>query len=147
MPFVRYDIGDYATWNNPSRHACSCGADTPTLSSIDGRTDDFIFLPDLRRVSPLVVLTAVLNACANRTPNGASVGQVRQFQVIQEKAGTAVVRVVPLQAIPHDLDERVSAEFRKLHPDFGVHTALVEEIPRDASGKLKRIVCRVEQAA
>jgi phenylacetate-CoA ligase len=147
MPFVRYDIGDHATWSNPSRHACSCGANTPTLSSIDGRTDDFIYLPDLRRVSPLVVLTTVLNACADPTPNGARVGQVRQFQVIQETAGTAVVRVVPLQAIPHDLDERVSAEFRKLHPDFRVHTALVQEIPRDASGKLKRIASRVARSA
>jgi len=143
MPFLRYDIGDFATWDEPNPHACSCGASTPTLSSIDGRTDDFIILPDSRRVSPLVVLTAVLNGTARVTPDGAHVAQVRQFQVVQEEIGAAHVRVVPHHTLPAGLDENIAAEFRKLHPDFIVRISIVEEVPLEHSGKLKRIICRL----
>jgi len=142
MPFIRYDIGDHATWDNALPHHCSCGAATPTLASIDGRTDDFIILPDSRRVSPLVVLTAVLNGCARTTPEGAHVAQVYQFQLIQERVGEADVRVVPYGSLPPGLDERIREELRKLHPEFQVHVSTVESIQAEPSGKLKRIICR-----
>lgn len=143
MPFIRYDIGDHATWDNPAPHPCSCGAATPTLASIDGRTDDFIILPDSRRVSPLVVLTAVLYGLSRVTPEGAHVAQVRQFQVVQERIGEADVRVVPQDTLPSGLDERIHMKSQEMHPEFHTRISVVEAIPLEPSGKLKRIICRV----
>ncbi|MDD5645578.1 MAG: hypothetical protein PHW86_00165 [Candidatus Bipolaricaulis sp.] len=142
MPFIRYDLGDHATWDRAEPHRCSCGANTPTLAAIDGRSDDFIFLPDSRRVSPLVVLTTVLNGCARKTPQGVPLAQVRQFQVVQEVAGEVEVRVVPHGSLPLDLDHRIQTEFRRLHPAFRVRVSAVTELPLERSGKLKRVVRR-----
>jgi phenylacetate-coenzyme A ligase PaaK-like adenylate-forming protein len=143
MPLIRYDIGDHATWENPAPHRCSCGAFTPTLSSIDGRTDDYIFLPDGRRVSPVVVLTTAMFGISHVSPSGVLVGQVLQYQVVQEKIGEAVVRVVPLGTVPEGLEASVAAEFRSLHPAFLARVTVVDEIPLEPSGKLKRILCQV----
>jgi phenylacetate-CoA ligase len=142
MPFLRYDIGDHATWDDSRPHRCSCGAATPTLASIDGRTDDFILTPDGRRISPLIVLTTVLNACARVTPEGAHVGQVQQFQVVQESQGEAEVRIVPRGSLPPRLDYRMREEFGKLHQGFRIQISIVDSIPSGPSGKLKRIVSR-----
>ncbi|MFC2099318.1 phenylacetate--CoA ligase family protein [Candidatus Bipolaricaulota bacterium] len=143
MPFIRYDIGDHATWDDPDPHPCTCGANTPTLASIDGRTDDFLFLPDSRRVSPLVVLTAVLYGFSHTTPEGTHVPQVRQFQVVQDKMGEAEIRVVLRRSMPPDAVERIQAKFEELHPKFRTRVSVVEAIPLEQSGKLKRIICHV----
>ena len=143
MPFIRYDIGDHATWDNQNPHPCSCGAVTPTLSSVEGRTDDYILLPDSRRVSPRVVQQTVRRGTTSETPSGTRVTHVLQFQVVQEEIGTADVRIVPRGALPERLEESVVAEFRKLHPSFLVSISIVEEVPLEPSGKLKRIIRRV----
>jgi phenylacetate-CoA ligase len=145
MPFLRYDIGDHATWDRSTPHLCTCGAATPTLASIDGRTDDFILTPDGRRISPLIVLTTVLNACARVTPEGAHVGQVRQFQVVQESQGEVEVRIVPCGPLPPRLDDRMREEFGRLHQGFRIRISILDSIPSGPSGKLKRIVSRTER--
>lgn len=146
MPFIRYDLGDYATWDNPNPHPCSCGAVTPTLASIDGRSDDFIILPDSRRLSPLVVLTTVaqqLYGQAHVSSYETQVPQVRQFQVVQEQMGEAHVYVVAHKSLPSGLDDRIRRRFQQLHPDFQTHLSMVQAIPLDSSGKLKRIISLV----
>ncbi|MFC2095568.1 phenylacetate--CoA ligase family protein [Candidatus Bipolaricaulota bacterium] len=143
MPLLRYDTGDYAVWDSSKAFQCSCGAKTPTLLAVHGRADDFITMPDYRRVSPLVVLTTALNGCTQISCDGTYTDQVRQFQVIQEEIGKVIVRVVPGQLLPGDLHERLRAEFSKLHRDLEIDIETVDEIPLEASGKLKRIVSRI----
>ena len=143
MPFLRYDSGDYATWLDLEADRCTCGASTPTLASIDGRTDDFIHLPDGRRVAPLIVLTAVLNGTARRTAEGAHVGQARQFQVVQDSPGHLRVRIVPGPSLLGPWAEQLLSELRKLHPMLGIEIESVDEIPREPSGKLRRIICNL----
>jgi len=143
MPFLRYDTGDYAVWDSPKAFQCSCGAKTPTLLAIHGRSDDFITLPDCRRVSPLVVLTTTLNGCTQISSDGTYTDQVRQLQVVQEEVGKVIVRVVPGQHLPKDLHDHLYAEFSKLHRDLKIDIEIVDEIPLEASGKLKRIISQV----
>lgn len=143
MPLLRYDTGDYAAWDSSQAFHCSCGARTPTLSAIHGRSDDFITLPDGHRVSPLVVLTTALNGCTQIDTDGTYADQVRQFQVIQEHVGKITVRVVPGLFLPRNLQEQVACEFSKLHRDLVVRIDVVDEIPLEASGKLKRIISRI----
>ena len=143
MPFLRYDSGDYATWLDSEAAHCTCGANTPTLASIDGRTDDFIHLPDGRRVSPLIVLTAVLNGTARKTAEGAHVGQARQFQVVQESQEHLLVRLVPGTTPARNLEAPLRDELRKLHSDLIIDIECVDAISREPSGKLRRIVCNL----
>jgi len=145
MPFIRYDIGDHATWDNQSSHTCSCGAATPTLSSVEGRTDDYILLPDLRRVSPRVVQQSVNRGTTSVTLSGGREPHALQFQVLQEEIGTADVRIVPRGVLPERLEESLAVEFHKLHPEFSVRLSVVEDIPTESSGKPKRIISRVPQ--
>jgi len=47
MPFIRYDIGDYAL---TSEEECDCGRKSVIVRSIEGRTEDCIKTPDGRTV-------------------------------------------------------------------------------------------------
>ena len=143
MPIIRYDSGDYATWHRAEAVPCSCGAKTPTLSAIHGRADDFLTMPDGRRISPLVALTTALNGCTTIGFDGTYTDQVRQFQVIQEAVDEIIVRVVPGVSLPMNLHTKVHAEFRKLHPDLKIDVSIVDKIPLEASGKLRRIVSQI----
>jgi len=143
MPLLRYDQGDSAIWHEKRARPCSCGAVTPTVRGISGRDDDFILLPDLRRISPLVILSTVMNAWASQTADGAYVGQVKQFQVVQERVGELLVNVIPNPDAQIDLDQALARELAKLHPALTYEVRVVDEIPLAPSGKLQRVVSRV----
>lgn len=80
MPLVRYRTGDYGAWSTVRE--CSCGRHTPLVSHISGRTDDYLDLPDGRRVGRLS--TAMKSAPS-----------VKQAQLVQDTADHAWLLVVP----------------------------------------------------
>jgi len=49
MPLIRYKVGDYGVMKDKP---CSCGRGLPLMSSIEGRMDDFIVLPNGQKISP-----------------------------------------------------------------------------------------------
>ena len=59
MPFIRYDTGDVAVIDE-SGGACPCGRGLPTIKSIRGRSDDFLYTPDGRTI-PSVNLYTMMN--------------------------------------------------------------------------------------
>ena len=91
MPFLRYEIGDRAAMNAPTR--CSCSAYGPTLTNLNGRDDDFLMLPDGRRISPRMAATAVVNSLQVRDAD-AHTQPIRQFQIIQQGNAQLTLRVV-----------------------------------------------------
>jgi len=91
MPFLRYEIGDRAAMNAPAR--CSCGAYGPTLTSLNGRDDDFLVLPDGRRISPRMAATTVVNSLKARDAD-AHTQPIRQFQILQQGNAQLTLRVV-----------------------------------------------------
>ena len=92
MPLIRYEIGDVGSFADIQ--ACSCGRGLPLLAQVNGRTTDFLTLPDGRKISG-PALTLVV----------ADMADVRQVQFVQRASGHITLRVVPGR-------------------DYGAHTAL-----------------------
>jgi phenylacetate-CoA ligase len=131
MPFIRYRIGDTGI---PSDGLCSCGRTFPLMLSLKGRSDDFIVLPSGKKISPLALLD--LN-----TMDG-----ILEFRVVQKslrliELWTKVRKNVTIG----DLQNFVSSVKIVLEKDVKIRVCLVNELPKDESGKMRRIVSEVSQ--
>jgi phenylacetate-CoA ligase len=80
-PLVRYDTGDRAAW---AAGECACGWPGQRLSSIIGRTHEYLLTPEGNQVS-----------VAALTLESDLIGEVRQLQYVQDRTDRVVVRVVP----------------------------------------------------
>ena len=80
MPLIRYRTGDYGCWSR--RTACSCGRQSPLVERITGRTDDYLVLPDGRRVGRL-------STAMKEAPS------VKQAQLVQDTPDHAWLLVIP----------------------------------------------------
>jgi phenylacetate-CoA ligase len=129
MPLIRYDLGDYGRIGN---YRCSCGRSSPVLSSVEGRTEDFIRTPDGRLVSGL-------NQVLEWVP------ELIEAQIRQTKTDSVDVLFVTKTEIS---DEQRSVLLRELRKRVGEELVIrlhrVEVIPRLANGKFKAVVSLVE---
>lgn len=129
MPFVRYDIGDYATVGEP----CPCGRGLPTLTAITGRVRNMLMLPDGGRRFPRIGAKAL-----------ARVGVIRQYQFAQ----IAPTRIEARLVAERPLDAAEEAHVREVvrgrlgHP-FEVSFRYFDTIARAASGKYEDFRCEV----
>jgi phenylacetate-CoA ligase len=96
MPLVRYQLGDRARL---VPGACDCGRELRRIRMVDGRTNDYLVLPDGRRV-----YSALLLGLAQETPG------VAECMVRQDQAGTITVHLVP--------DRGDEATYRELVAEF-----------------------------
>jgi len=80
MPLIRYRTGDYGCWSK--RPKCACGRCSPLVGHITGRTDDYLLLPDGRRVGRL-------STAMKEAPS------VKQAQLAQDAPDHAWLLVVP----------------------------------------------------
>ncbi|MFQ5778487.1 MAG: phenylacetate--CoA ligase family protein [Terriglobia bacterium] len=131
MPLIRYEIGDAGRW--APEQDCPCGRGLPLLADVQGRTTDFLVLPDGRWVSG-PALTLVV----------ADMADVRQVQFVQKAPAAVVLRVVP----GRDYGSQTVAELRRrLGRYLDGHTALaieeVEGIASEASGKYRFVINEV----
>ena len=77
MPLIRYDTGDLAvgSWEH-----CDCIRSSPKIKSIRGRQDDYLYMSDQSRASPVNLYTYF-----------SKLDEIQQFQLIQEKCGELIV--------------------------------------------------------
>ncbi len=130
MPLIRYAIEDIGV---PSDERCPCGRGLPLMKLIGGRSDSFMRTPEGRLFSP-IIWTLLMR----------QIPGVGQFKAIQEKKDLIKIQVVRDQAftgatarrIVHDVQEVMGEEMR-------VDVEVVEEIPRDKSGKVRCAVSKV----
>jgi phenylacetate-CoA ligase len=118
-PFIRYHLTDAVT-RGPD--PCPCGSGLPTIACIEGRTIDYLELPDGRAIHPYRILGPVLPS----TP------WVRQYQLVQEAPDRIVLRLAA--RIDPDADERrrlSDAVVPVLGPGIRF---LIEVVPRIAPG-------------
>ncbi len=81
MPLIRYEIGDLASLD-PDIH-CPCGRSLPLIGNVQGRTSDFLCLPNGRMIAgPSLALLA------------ADMRDVRQVQFIQRDPKHVTLKVV-----------------------------------------------------
>jgi len=131
MPLIRYKIEDIGV---PSDEVCPCGRGLPLMKLIEGRSDSFMQAPDGRIFSP-IIWTLIMR----------QIPGVGQFKAIQERKDLVRILVVRDQAfteatvgqIVHDVQEAMGEEVH-------VGVEVVEEIPKDKSGKVRCAVSKVD---
>src|SRR3990172_3208075 len=119
MPFIRYAIGDLG---GPVAAPCPCGRGLPLLGLAGGRTADVVVLPDGRFVDS----TALVRAMEH------------------------LPRFAVLLAAEHGegMAEVVRRDFHRiLGFPASVDVRLVDEIPPEPTGKLRRFVSRLVHPA
>lgn len=123
FPFIRYDVGDLATWSGDSRGAF------PIIGSLDGRTTDRITLPSGRIFSAggfggWVFVHHRLGTF------------VRRFQLIQTQPDAFEMLVVWRDPPTPALIERLTVAVRDmLDAGTSLKVVSVDDIPPDLSGK------------
>ncbi len=131
MPLIRYKIEDVGV---PSEEVCPCGRGLPLMTVIEGRSDSFMQAPDGR-----IFAAMIWEPIMRRIPG------VGQFKAIQERKDLVRILVVRDQAfneatvgqIVHDVQKVMGEEVR-------VDVEVVEEIPKDKSGKVRCAVSKIE---
>jgi phenylacetate-CoA ligase len=134
MPLIRFEVGDL-TSRLPG--ACSCGRPHPLFSQVTTKAEDIIVTPDGRLVSPSV-LTHPLKPLKT----------ILKSQIIQETIDSVRVKLVLGGAAdPREL-EQVRAGFEsRLGPTVRVNVEVVDDIPRDASGKYRWVISKIPLAS
>ncbi|MBC7790051.1 MAG: phenylacetate--CoA ligase family protein [Anaerolineae bacterium] len=129
---LNYKLGDVVSL--PAA-ACACGRTLPTIGSIDGRADDFLFLEGGHKVHALVALPPLLR-----------VDGVVQVQLTQNDTHRFSVRVVcardrEWERVRHDL---AAALRSTLGEALVIEIERTETIAPEASGKFKSVIshCR-----
>jgi phenylacetate-CoA ligase len=126
FPLFRYDTGDLADVSGTTMPACGTWRE---VYSLDGRSEDFVVLPNGARVGRLDHVFKDLV-------------HVSEAQIYQRELGGVVIRIVKGSGYDvHDEEARLLAEARqRLGYDISIQIEYTSEIPRTASGKLRFVV-------
>jgi len=133
MPLIRYSTGDVA---QPGPVGCQCGRGLSTMTKIRGRTTDFIVTPDGRWQHALSVIYVVRD-----------IEGVAEFKIIQEDVDhVRVLLKIHGDIYPENGNQRIVKGLKKrMGEEVRVALEMVDEIPRDASGKYRYVVSRVAE--
>ncbi len=133
MPLIRYNVKDVGV---PSEEECPCGRELPLMEMISGRADDFIVLPSGRIVTSL----SIWDSEAFPRMEGIS-----RYKIIQERLDEFRIQLVLDEGYSQDIVDQFEKGFRKaLNEEYiKVKIDILNAIPRDKSGKIRRIVSKV----
>lgn len=129
MPFIRYvldDIGSIAP------DPCACGRALPLLGSLEGRSDDLIRLPGGVVKHPVVVAYPIVG-----TPG------ISKFQVIQEREDYFTILLEKERGFTKQTIADLEGRLRARLGDYKYDIRVVDEIPRQRSGKYRTILSKV----
>lgn len=134
MPLIRYAIGDMA-WELSG--SCPCGRGLPLLGAVEGRKDDVIVTRDGR-----IMPRAGLDQIHEYVPN------LERCQLLQEKIGEVVLRVLPRPDFgPADVQELVRQLRARLGESTQVRVQMVDRLELSVTGKERFIVSRLNLEA
>lgn len=126
FPFIRYEVGDTAVWQEDE--ACPCGRSSKILRHIEGRRDDYIVTPEGARIARLDYLFKdALN--------------VREAQIVQERLGEITIHLVRRSAYSTKDEVEIRRDIASwLSPSLAVRFDYVQEIPRGQNGKFRAVL-------
>jgi phenylacetate-CoA ligase len=130
MPLIRYELDDVGV---PIDDECACGISLPLVKIVEGRADDFLVTTDGRVISPTVFFPYPFEDMA----------WVKQFRVVQQNRNSLFIQVVARQLLPNqslvieNAEKRIKSLFGE---DMQVKFQFVDKIPRDSSGKIRKII-------
>lgn len=128
MPFIRYDTGDVVI----AGESMAGGETLPVLTDISGRQSEIIQDTRGNRISPHYVALGFRQF-----------ERIRQYQLIQESRTEFTLKVENRDSVPGDEDLRTFLR-HLLGEDASIDIVHMEQIPRAASGKLKKMICNLE---
>jgi phenylacetate-CoA ligase len=125
-PFIRYRLGDAASLDFTP---CPCGRSAPRLKSLEGRVQDFLLSTSGQWIGPGTVAIDL------------SAGQdtIIDHRVVQEAHDRVRVSIVPGEGFGTLERERIPQVIQRHLGEVAVTVELVDEIPREPSGKRRRI--------
>jgi len=126
MPFIRYRTGDVGRLQ-PGR--CRCGRGLPLMDVVQGRTTDFLYLPD---GSIKHALSIIYPLRAMRS--------LRRFRVTQREDYSVHIEVVGDEDGAGLTREGVARGVRPVLGELPVHVEIVREIPTVGSGKYRQVI-------
>ena len=127
-PLVRYDVGDRVRLG--PLH-CGCGRPGRVVASIDGRSEDYLWLGDGTRLGRLDHIFK-------------DATRVREAQIVQRARGEMTLRVVRGAGFAEEDERHLLAETRyRVGEAMRVDLEYVDRIERTATGKLRLVVSEV----
>jgi phenylacetate-CoA ligase len=129
MPLIRYRVGDRAA-RNALTPVCLCGRSLSTLASLEGRIDDLLYTADGRIVGRL-------------DPVFKGNLPIRGAQIVQEKLDRVRVRYVPTPEFTPEAGRSIVDRLRDRMGRVDVILEAIEELPRDARGKFRAVICNL----
>lgn len=125
MPFIRYNVGDNATWGSEK---CTCGRHSAILLNIEGRNEDHVITPENTSIVRFGFLF-------RNTKN------IEECQVVQYKLGEVTFRIVKRDTFSIKDEVSLKEKVREwISPTILVNFEYVDEIERTDSGKFKAVV-------
>lgn len=127
MPFIRYKTTDISSI---SSEECSCGRKMPLMGNVTTKMEDLILTPSGKYISSSV-LTHPFKPLKN----------IAYSQIIQKKINLVVVKIVKRQGYNTQDTKNLLKEFsNRVGPDIEVQVEIVDNIPREKSGKFRWII-------
>jgi phenylacetate-CoA ligase len=136
MPFIRYDLGDYA---RISEEPCSCGRGLRSLAEISGRRRNLFVMPDGSRVWPPLgpISKSLIKELA-----------YRDVQFIQTSVRSLEIKYVPegseVRPDIRAVEKLIQSEF---NAEFEVQLIPVDRIERGPGRKIEQFISLVPEAA
>ncbi len=137
MPFIRYQIGDLASWNSDPME-CSCGTGFRSLRAVSGRADQ-AFLSEVNgKIAPGTLMDACDQFLVPRSSG------LAEFRFIQHTLGKLEIIGVPLETNSKLSLENLRGFQSRIEQVFGCKVEIlltyVEAIPNEASYKRRMII-------
>lgn len=132
MPFIRYRTGDVGRLRSGR---CACGRGLPMMDVVQGRTTDFLHLPDGNVKHALSIIYPL------REIKG-----LRQFRVTQHEDYSITVDVVRDDRVALITREAVAKQVRPiLGKEIPVYVDIVDHIDSNDSGKYRYVISHVNK--
>jgi phenylacetate-CoA ligase len=128
MPFIRYVMGDLATWAGDA--PCPCGRTLPRLASVDGRYAETLTDGRGGRVNGLFFNILF-------TPHG---GVVRQFQAVQHRNRSVTLKLVLRKPLEEGLRRIIVEECARALPGIPLTIEPVDDLPPGKNGKRRVVI-------
>ncbi|MFI3191047.1 MAG: hypothetical protein QX190_16000 [Methylococcales bacterium] len=125
-PFIRYRLHDVASIDFSP---CPCGRNTARLKTIEGRIQDFLMSSSGGWVSPGAIST---DLAYGRTA-------ILDYRIVQETSNKVKVWIVPSPDFSNKDRQHIIAAITQHLGSIYIEIELIAHIPRDPSGKRRRV--------
>jgi phenylacetate-CoA ligase len=134
LPLIRYRIGDIGVLSDDQ---CQCGIGLPLIKIIEGRVGDFLVTTSGKIVPPTIFFPYPFE----------DVMWIKQFRITQESRYRIVFEIIVKEGY-YIHEDKLAAARARIKQFFGedmeVIFKIVEKIKADSSGKLRKVISKVQ---